>query len=299
MANGNNNGKKINLKRYETDVGGVSLNTLEAGLWWTRNRPKFKAALIFFLIAISAVSWVYTLYGWGSYLLVGMNQDTQLARELVQTTALNPKYLTDKAAKSLILSPAGIINNNDSFDMYITVKNPNVSFYGVFSYCFRNAEKSYCGDDFILPGEQKYILALAKEFKFQPNNIIFSITNLKWQRINAHQIPDWKKYRDSRLDISVENTSFVSNSGEISGKTILNTLSFTASNDSPYSYWEAPFTIVLFNAGRVISINRYLVKDFLSHQSQDIKMVWPGIVGTADNISITPDINILDKNVYK
>lgn len=296
-----NNKNSLRQDRYEKEIEGVSMNTLEAGLWLAKNRHNLWRIFIFFLIAISAISWGYTLYGFGSYLLVGMNNDTQMMKDFVQNKIISHDYLVQNAAKDLIYSTTGIINNEGKYDLYARIKNPNAKHSGLFSYCFTTtAEEKSCGSDFILPGEQKYVLLLAQNFKNRPSGVTFSVDNLTWQRLDGHIIPDWKKYRDDRLDFSINNTIFTpAASNEISEKINLNTLSFTAINNSAFSYWEVPFTIILSNGGKIVSLNKYITSNFISYDSREIKITWPGTIGSVNNINITPDINIVDGRVYR
>lgn len=296
-----NNKDSLRQDRYETEIEGVSMNTLEAGLWWVKNRRKLWLTLIISLIVISAVSWGYSFFGLGAYLLSGMNSDSQMVKDLVQTKTVTQNYLLAAAAKNLIYSSTGIVSNDGKYDLYAQVKNPNAKYWGEFSYCFTTAagEKS-CGKDFILPGDKKYVLSLAQAFKNWPSSVTFLAKDIVWHKIDNHLIPDWNKYRDDHLNISVKNVVFTpAATNEISEKIGLNTLSFTAVNNSAFGYWEAPFTIVLSNSGKISSINSYVIKKFISYDSQDVKITWPGIIGAIDSTIITPDINIMDGGNYQ
>jgi hypothetical protein len=303
MANGqmNSNKNNINLSRYETDVEGVSLNKLEAGLWWTKNRKNLKSFLVFVLLAVSLVGWGYTFYGFGNYLFFGMNQDEQTIKALVRSETVGKDYLDQNAAKKLSYSSVGVVANEGKYDLYALVKNINSDHWGEFSYCFiaGSGEKT-CGNDFILPGESKYILSLAKEFSKLPSSVSFLPSNDVWHRIDRHVIPNWRAYRSERLDISIKNQVFTpASSNELSEKVALNALSFSIANDGAFGYHTLPLTIVLFSGSRVASVNRYVVTDFPSYDQREIKIIWPGSIGSVNNISIVPDINIADQGVFE
>jgi len=296
-----NNKDSQRQDRYETEVEGVSMKTLKAGLWWTKNRLNLRRILIIILIVFSVISLGYSLFGFGSYLLVGMNKDYQMVKDLVQNKIAGQDYLLQAMAKGLTYSSAGIISNDGKYDLYIQVKNPNVKYWGVFSYCFITAAKEKsCGSDFILPEEKKYILSLAKTFKNRSSSAVFSITKMTWYKIDNHTIFDWNKYLNDHLNISIKNKAFIpAASNEVSEKISLNTLNFTALNNGAFGYWEAPFTIILSDNGKIVSVNRYIINNFISHDSREIKITWPGIIGPVSDISITPDINIMGKGVYQ
>lgn len=299
----NNTDSRASLRqdRYENEIEGVSMKTLETGLWWAKNRRNVFRIFIVFLIIISVISWGYTIFGFGSYLLIGMNNDEQMVKNLVQDKIISHDYLAQSAAKNLIYGTTGIIENDGKYDLYAQISNPNQKHWGAFSYCFTaSAGEKSCGKSFILPGEQKYVLSLAQIFKNQPSGVNFLITNIVWQKIDNHKISDWDKYRNDHLNISVKNASFTpAASNDVSEKIGLNTLSFNASNNSAYSYWEAPFTIILSNGGRIVDINSYIIDNFNSYDSKEIQITFPGTIGSVSNISITPNINITDETIFK
>ncbi len=291
----------INLNRYETDVAGVSMKTLEAGLWWTKNRAALKIALIVFLLLVSIASWSYTIYGFGYYLFVGMNADEQMARAMAEMTTVNHSYLVQIAPKNLILSPAGFLPNGNNYDLYLQITNPNSRWWATFDYCFAlpDGEKS-CGNDFMLPDNNKYLLSLNDPFKANPNNLNFSLTNLVWNKIDNHQISDWSSYLANRLNIAIANQLFTpAENNTVSEKVPLNSLTFTITDNSAYSYFSVPLTIILTNGNRLVYIDRYTLDSLTSHQSRPVEITWPGTMGGVTGIDITPDLNILDQSIYQ
>lgn len=299
MANGNGY-KQPDLKNYDTDIEGVSLKKLSIGLWWLKNRKNLRNLVIALLILISVGAWGYTLYGFGNYLFFGLAEDDKLARELVQTKGVGNAFLQARAPQGLAISPAGILENDGRYDLYALIKNNNPRHLGTFDYCFTSAGQDlFCAKDFILPGDKKYLLALGKELAARPAGTALIIKSITWDRIDPHQIGDWDLFRKERLKIEVKNTAFTPAAAtELSEKVSLNTLSFSVANGSAYSYWEAPFNIVLSSGGRVVGVNRYTVKDFVSYDDRSIRITWVGDLSGVNDINITPDINIMDAKVY-
>jgi len=298
MPDKNNN---VNLKRYETDVNGLSMKTLEAGLWWSKNRQGLKIILTVILALIGIPLVIYAIYGFGDYLLYGMNADNKIMINFEKSALVGQSYFTARAIKTPILSPAGYLNDNGKYDLYVQVSNPNAQWWASFNYCFTrtDGEKS-CGSDFILPSETKYILSLAQTFANNPDDLRFSLSDLRWTKINNHDIPDWSKYQADRLNISFSNQQFIpAAANAVSEKTQLNSLSFTATNNSAYSFYEAPLTIILSGNFGFIYLDRYLLTDFTSNQSQNVKITWPGDIENVTGINIVPDINIMDQRVYQ
>ncbi len=296
----NGGGSNPSIKRYETDVSGVSINKLEAGLWWVRNRGLFKKILVSALAIFAFGTFGYSLFGFGYYFIKGMRDDEKMVRDMVNTTTVSREFLEQKAAKDLSLSSVGIIDNTESYDLYISIKNQNPKHWGSFSYCFKIGEKDLeCGESFVLPSENKIISALGLKGSSRPNNVKFVIDNMVWKKINPHQIPDWNSYKSERLRIDIKNVSFKpSSSNELSEKIELNSLTFNASNPSAYGFWEAPLNVILYRSNRIVGINRYVIKELSSYDSRDIKITWTGNLAGVNNIDILPDINIMDESNY-
>jgi|WetSurMetagenome_2_1015567.scaffolds.fasta_scaffold03831_10 hypothetical protein len=295
-----NNSKKVNQNRYDTDVEGVSMKKLETGLWLIKNRGLFYKILVGILAAVIIIGWVYSLCGWGKYLFIGMANDARMMTSLVQSQVLDKIQLEQRKAKDLIYSSVGVLKIDGKYDLYATVRNPNDKHWGTFSFCFTtNTGEQSCGKDFILPGETKYVASFAQVFQTAPANVSFYITSMNWVRIDNHTIPDWNKYRDQRLNISIINPVFTP--GEISSaaeKITINNLSFSALNNSPFGFWEAPLFIVLSNNNQIVGINKYTIQNFTSFETANVQIAWPGNIGPVDKITVTPEINIIDPSVY-
>ena len=295
-----NSYKAPDLSRYETDVSGVSMKKLETGLWWIKNWGTIKKTLMILLIIVSVLSWAYTLYGFGYYFFKGINDDEKMIQQLATSAVVTPQYIEDHAAKDLSLSSVGILEDGQKYDFYISLRNINLDYWGSLSYCFVDGTTEVsCGNDFILPNDRKYITALAQDFKNRPVNTQFKIKSLTWNKIDPHQISDWTSYKNDRLNIQIKNIDFVpAVSSELSEKVNLSSLSFTATNNSAYSFYTAPLTILLFKNNQIIGISNYTINEFISLDDRQIKITWVGSFDKPDNIEVLPDINILDQNAY-
>jgi hypothetical protein len=303
MANENkkNNLKEVNLNRYETDVDGVSMKKLEAGLWWSKNRKKLKNILAIILALIGIPLMAYALYGFGDYLLFGMNADDQMMKAFDRTTVVSQSFLNQRSAKNIVISATGYLADGGNYDLYTQATNPNSRWWATFNYCFKknNGEQS-CGSSFILPSQTKYVFSLAKYFNSAPNNLSFSISNLQWKKIDNHLIADWNQYQANRLNMSFSNQQFTpAAANTVSEKVPLNSLTFSISNNSAYSYYEVPLDIVLTDNGRIVYVDQYSASNLLSNQSQNVKITWPGDFESVTGISIAPDINILNQEIYQ
>lgn len=299
IKNEENKEPKIDINDYQ-DLEGLSTKKLVFGLWVIKHRDLFKKILTISLIVVSAVSWSYTLYGFAYYIFKGMKQDNQLIADMVNTNIIDHSYLESIAPKNLKFSNIISLKNEDKYDFYVKVENPSDRYRAEFSYCFLNRDQEVdCGNNFIFPGEIKYLISLAKEISGSSNNIGLTINSLSWSRINLHKYPDWKSFRDSRMNIKFSNIDFktAADSG-LSEKLYLNSLNFDAINDTPYNYWEVDLNIFLYLNGQIIGVNKYQIPNFYSGENRNISMNWQGKYSQVSSVSIIPEINIVDPAVY-
>lgn len=305
--NQNFNQDKAKTKEIETKMKnyvsteGITTKQLEAGLWYVEHKRQLKIILIGFLILISAVSWVYTIYGFAYYLARGMSEDDILTKQLVQVNGASHDYVVRVGAKDLAIGSVEIIKSSDKkYDLYTKLKNDNPKWWAEFDYYFmaagRQTEKT---KGYILPEEIKYLAALAQDFSYYPEGGQLIVENISWHRINQHEIADWEAYKNNHLNIESTDIKFVpANTSPLSEKLGLNQLSFNAINHTAYNYWSVGFVILFYSSDRITAINHYILNDFMSEQKRPIEISWSGDFGRADRIEIIPEINIMEDDIY-
>ena len=296
------------VEKYK-DVEGMTTKKLNFGLWYVEHRQFFKKIIIACLIVVSAVSWSYTLYGLAYYVVRGMNEDELLVRQLLQTNIVSHDYLTQIGAQDLRHFPVNVLmSTNGKYDLAARVQNINERWYAEFDYYFLvGGEKIGLAHSFILPMEEKYLMALSQEFGkrdagvslSKPNNVQLVIENLSWSRINRHKIPNWQDYKNSYLNIIVEDAKFISASkSKLSEKINLNQVDFKAINKTAYNYWQVDFQIVLFRGMDVIGINKISLNEFMSGQERLVEIRWPGKIGRVGKVEVMPELNIMRDDIY-
>jgi hypothetical protein len=288
MAKDKNVNKEIDLKKYN-DPSGLSLQEMNFGLWLSEHRQQFLKILTIFLIILCAGLFIFSSYNYVIYFMSNSRQSSV-------TSVTSPRQV----AADLAIAPIQIFSYSTSSDLVALVTNPNDKFTATFQYCFKQGTQDLsCGQGYIMPGEKKYILALGQTVS-DPSSLSFTTSNMFWQRLDGHKIPDWNTYATSRLNFLVSNLNFASGAASgLSNKLELNTLSFTIKNQTAYSYYEAPLNILLFNGSDLVGVNRYLLENFQTGQSRDIKLSWPGNLSSVSQTQVVPDINLLDSGVYQ
>lgn len=288
------------IKNY-TSAEGITTKQLEIGLWYIEHKKRLKNILIYFLILISAISWTYTIYGFAYYIARGMGEDEILIKQMAQINGAGHDYVVRISAKDLAIGPVEVIKSSEGkYDFYASLKNDNVKWWVEFDYYFTAAGKSTeKTKGYILPDGVKYLAALSENFLYYPEDSRLVVENIKWRRINQHEIPDWKIYEADRLNIGISGIEFIpAISNPLSEKIGLNRLNFNAINRTAYNYWSVDFTILLYSGGKITGINHYVLDDFMSGQDRQVGMSWSGDSGRVSSVEIIPEINIMEDGIY-
>ena len=289
MAKDKNNENLTDLNSYKSKDN-VSLGEMNFGLWLSEHRALLTRLVIIFLIVLSAVLFIYSAYQY--FLYYQSNQNVQITDD---NNLLSPRNLiTD-----LKIESPQFFKNGDKYDLMVKVANPNDKFTSSFDACFNlNGQDFNCTKAFVLPGSSKYIFALGQDVKGDIRSVSFSSKNIVWQRLDAHAIPVWNDFLAARQNFAYTDINFYSiNDPNYINQSNGNILEFNAKNLGSYSYYDVPLNIILYEGSQVVSINSYIVQNFLSGETRNVKIFWPGNFRNI-RIEIVPDLNILDDSVY-
>ncbi len=291
--------KNLDLKRYDSSSG-ITASKLNLGLWIVSHRRQFVLGVIGVLIAASAVFYGYSIYNYIDYLFFGGKQERLAIEQMATTSPIDEQQRLKNLAKKLEESAPQVFLNNEKYDFIAQVKNPNNNFFARFTYCFTdNSQELACGSAFIMPDETRYVLSWANDLKFKPAQVGVVLKGITWQRLDYHKYPDWKTFSASHLNFAVENASFTAAaSSGLSEKINLDVLQFDIVNKTAYNYWEVPLNIVLLSGNAPIAINHHVLNEFKSGETRSVRLSWPDSISQPSQITVLPDINITDDNVY-
>jgi len=296
-----NNTVKPNLSRYK-DQEGITIKKLMLGLWFLKNRKIFLYLFYTLLIIISVITWSLFFWTFGSYVITGMNEDKKLSNELsIDNFGNLHNIVLSQSPQPFQYQKMDILKvDNKKYDFIIKVKNPNKKHGAEFVYyVIVNGKKYGNKKGFILPDETKYLLILGNEFVREPNNAKFFTDQISWTRINGHNFPNWEQFKNDRLKINIDNIDFTpAKATTISEKIKLNTLSFSALNNTAYNFKSINFVIILLKGSKIVGVNEYALNNFLSGKTDIVNITWIGRISKPSDIIINPEINIMDRDIY-
>jgi len=291
MEKNKNPKKEIDLKNYQ-DLNGLTLKKMNFGLWLAENRRRLLWALTIVLVLLSAGFFIYSSYYYILYFLSGQKDVSLLDNQIVY-----PR----KPTEDLKVAPVQVLAVGDRSDLAVQVENINLKFSVSLSYCFvqGDGQEIACQSSFVLPGQQKYFLAFNQDLSAVSGRPTLKIKDIFWQRLNAHDVPDWPSFAQARLNFAIKNLTFNNQSRSgLSDKIFLNNLQFDVVNQSPYGYYEVPLNILLYSGSELVSVQRYFLSNLLADEERHVDISWPGSLPSTIRTEVQPDINILDSQVY-
>lgn len=279
------------------DPEGLSIKKLEFALWYTENKFKLYKLLVIVLLFIGIATWGYTLFNFGYYYVVGMDQDKLLAAQIVKTPSIDHEYILSVSAKNLLAGVTQILETaNGKYDLVSQIENVNPRHWGLITYHFIvNGAPTEKSTMFILPSESKHLLQLGQEFTSRPVSAELVIDNVGWQRISKKTIPDWPAFKEDFLNFEITDKKFTpARTSGLSEKLSLSQLSFAVINRTTYNYLRADFDAFIYVGPTLVGVNRFSVNNFQSDETREVSANFLGQFSRADNIEIVPNINILD-----
>lgn len=282
--------KIIDLKKYN-DPTGLAAKNLDFGLWVANNQRNLYKILIIFLIIVASGLAIYASYGYIYYFVFGRAQDQALTQDVSGVNLA--AYRLQNKPLDLQIGKTQALNTKTGSDLIAHLINPNEKQFAVFDFCFKSGENSTCGSSFIMPKESKDVVVINNSLKIADNQIKFELSNIRWQKLNAGEVPNWDDFKANHLQFNITEPTFSSYSNNISY------LEFDISNESPYGYFEIPLNIIISQGEETVAVNRYIIKDFNSRDKKSVRLSWPEASGISGTIKVVPDLNIMDATIYK
>ena len=288
---------KNDLEQYK-DPYGLTPKKLRFGLWYVTHRKYFRMTIIVTLVLVSVVTWFIAIYTFTHYIVVGIKEDEELSRKIVENISFNHDYILKIAPENLKVSGVTVLKHIDQYDLFAVMGNKSENYWAHFNYYFViDGKETERISSFILPGESKHLAYLS--YNTRPKKVEIKVVDIAWEQINKHVIHDWKAFRDEHINVQFDDIGFTqSKQTGLSEKINVSTLEFNAINNSPYNYWQVSLTIVLYSRDVIVSVNRYTIDEFLSGQKRNIHISIPGLGSNITKTEILPEIDITRDDIY-
>jgi len=284
------------LKSQLKEDKSLEMQRLNLSYWLVSNKHKFKQILTVMLIVIAGILWLYSMIMWLDYaFLSGKKQRDQFANWASQDISNEAKQ--SLKALEVAYGDVQIFSSGVGvFDIVAEVENLNSDW--LINLDYRFVADGFMSDKksiFILPNELKYLTDLGIDRPFRPINPRIEVINIKYTKIDPHEIPDYVSWSQDRLNILIQNQKFEST---VVNKKQISNLMFDVENRTPYSYWSVGFYILLYRADILTAINYITAEQLMSDEVRNIQVQFYEGLPTINKIKVIPSVNIFDPGVY-
>lgn len=274
-----------------------SESRLKVATWYISHKILLKKIFIGFLIFLCVIFWGFGLYGLINYYFIEGPSFNLAMRELSRgidysaiNSALEPKGL-DIGATTIFSSGKG------RYDFSGKIFNSSPNWRAEFTYDFLvDGVARPEQNGFILPGEEKYISDLGVTAASKPRSATLEIKNLKWQRIDAHEISDYPAWQDERLNFPVTDLKFTP--AAVGENIPISRASFTVRNASAFGFWDVGFMLFLYRGSSIASVNYITLSEFRSGQIRPVEVSWFETLPSITQVKVVPEVNIFDPKVF-
>jgi hypothetical protein len=280
-----------------SNLENLSGQQLKAASWYVSHKVLLKKILIAALGTASIVLLGYGLYGLVNYYFIEGPKFEAALRELTEQGSL--EAIRNKLQpESLSLGQTSIISGGkEKYDFVAKISNTNSSWRVEFDYNFVvDGQPLLPKSGFLLPNEEKFLLNLAVDSKVKPRRAEIEIDNLRWQRIDPHEIPDYSAWRDERFNFVFEDVKF--SPAVVRDKITISRASFSVKNATSYGFWNVGFYILLYRGSSIAGVTYVTISELGSGQTRPVEVSWFEPLPSVTQVKIFPEVNIFDEKVY-
>ena len=274
----------------------ITEKQLKWGYWFVTHKVMLKKILIVVLIVVNVGLIGYSAYAFIADLLQGPERAAQLSE--LAANGLNPDLVKANAPKPLEVSNVQVLAPQGKYDLVTTLKNDNLNYAAHFTYRFTGTDfATDPAQGFVLPDQEKFLVELGVASPSRPANADIEITDINWQRIDKHVIPDWNDFANQHLNLLVKNTLYDPAVTLPDGKTIGKT-TFDLTNDTGYGYYDVKAIVVMYRGAVIAGVNSTDFPTLAPGETKSGEVTWYEDFGAVSKIVVEPQIDILDNSVY-
>ncbi|TAK03939.1 hypothetical protein EPO34_02150 [Patescibacteria group bacterium] len=269
------------------------------GIWWIENRARLqKAALVLFGLVDAVLIGFFLWTSVDTFLIsYGTERDAIATMAVLGQDDLSA-FTRETAGKPIVLSGTTVLTGGEgTYDLYATATNPNGDWYAEFDAFYRLGSGETTHErQFILPGEEKALVALAVRADAPPQDPQLVLDRLTWRRVDKHLTGAYEPWARDRLDFAITGAAFSADL-QVDAKTI-GRVSFTVKNDSAFGYYDPSFLVRLKRGSSVVGVTRTALSSLRAGESQEVLLNWFGPIPSVSETQVVPEINIFDPKVY-
>lgn len=262
-------------------------------------RPKLERLGLLVAFVLEGCALIFSIIVLIGYVISGSFNDLRSAGSAFGSNIKNFRAIAAQSdARDLQLGAAKVVQGTPtSYDFFAPITNSNADWYATFTYAFSSSQvSSEEKEGFVMPGVDSYLLALGMDSENRPGSVSISVNNIVWHRVNRHIALDVASWLDAHNAFVITDPTYTPDLDF--GTSKIGRTTFSISNPTPYSYWNAPFTAVLERAGAIVGISQAVLTEFDAAETRESEVRWYGELPVTATATIFPAINYFDEKVY-
>lgn len=263
----------------------------------TTARPRIVQLGLLAWLLFDVALLVFFFYSVLLYLVSGSFSDQRLLGTLDNNIASLHESAAARVADPLLVGDARVLTRETgSYDVYAVLENPNAEWYATFTYAFSDSVSAAPVASAIMPGEEKYLLALNVASATKPSGVTVTVDDVVWHRVDRHAVANTAEFLVEHANFTVSESTYDDSLAFDSTKVGVST--FTITNNTPYGYYSPSFVVLLKNNGAVVAINQISVAQFTAGSTREVSVRWFGDVPGTGSVEVIPAINYFDESEY-
>ncbi len=277
--------------------GDLTEKELTFGYWYVKHKLLFKKILIGLFIAFDVVLIAYSIYGFVNHFFIEGPRLKQSISEMTENIIDTKTFRLKTRPENIRVLDTKVVSGGErKYDLVARVSNPNSEWLIYFDYLFFYAGgRTETKSTFVLPFEDKFIADFGIESEAKIISVNLNVENVRWQKVDRHEIPDFNQFYNEHFNFEVENTTFIP--AGTAGLDV-SRVTFDITNNSAYNFWQVGNYVILYQGTRIVGINYIVLNKFLSGQTRSVEARWFEKLPRTVKIEVRPEVNILDPEVY-
>lgn len=290
--------QKPKFSKYIAPQDNLSNKDITRAEWFLRHKIVLKWIFLGTIIAISAGLNIFGLIGWGKYIIFGTLEDQQLWRDTVQSVVNYIPLQAQYKPQALEFERVGVTQPaNGRYDFSVDVTNLNKRKMAEVDLYFTYADGETRQETaVIMPDTSRPIVIFGHEGQRFPTGVRLEVADVRWKTINPHDLFDIQTYIAMRKQFDFIDFTFLAKNDAADRPA--HSVTFTARNNSNYSFWDVPILIELKRGNTRVGFLQTSLKEFVAGEERpvDLRSVAPGLSVTG--MTAHPIVNYFDEGVF-
>lgn len=266
---------------------------LKIAYFFVSKRRLLKRIFLGLFIIVDLIIWFYFLYHFTLYLIESKDYQ-QMEKELGQVVNINYEQFHQKIKPlmpEVVFSKAIALGQN-RYNFICLVKNPNHHWHiNLLKYHFVwSNNKSPSFTTFLLPNEEKILVSFNNKVNELPLDLTCQIEEINWQRIR----------QDRKYLLEVFNKFIIKDLKYLPAKeeNEKDITTFKFINSTIYNFWQIILKVAIYQGREIVAVNQITLKEILSQEEREIKIVWPTSFSFISEIKVFPEVNVFDPSSF-